>query len=177
MSPCRGPPGPHKTRSTTCAKSYHRDAPAIDARHPDPPRKIRTRRGPIPLLTKRFHSFPQVRSTCDRVPPADEEPPGVVLAEEAGLLLKPEVGCLERSLRSRQPELSIPNLRAASFFLSLPQQRRRCGRPSTRSSHRLALSHVHLGNLSGLHCLERSEPSSTEAADFPTHMALASSGT
>lgn len=54
--------------------------------------KIRTRCGPTRLSSRRFHPLPQVRDDGERVPPADEEPAGVVLAEEAGLLLEKPKG-------------------------------------------------------------------------------------
>lgn len=72
--------------------------------------KIRTRCGPNRLSSRRFHPLLQVRGDGERVPPADHEPPGVLLAEEAGLLLDarwkaPELGFHPsgafRSARSR----------------------------------------------------------------------------
>ncbi len=48
---------------------------------------IRTSRGPTRLHSTLFRPLPQVRGEGQRVPRADEESAGVVLAEEAGLLL------------------------------------------------------------------------------------------
>jgi hypothetical protein len=57
------------------------------------------------------------QSYADGVPPADEEPPGVVLAEETGLLLKaweraPELG----KLPARRPSLTAIRSEAKCFL-------------------------------------------------------------
>lgn len=66
--------------------------------HPRPRTKIRTRCGPSRLSSSRFHPVSQVKGGGARVPPADEESSGVVLAEEAGLLLE---------TRERAPDLCV----------------------------------------------------------------------
>ena len=45
-----------------------------------------------------------VQGLASAVPPADEEPSGVVFAEEAGLLLEPQVGCPGALLPAGQPQ-------------------------------------------------------------------------
>lgn len=54
--------------------------------------KIRTIPGPAVRSLWRSKLFSLVKLHLSRVPPADEEPPGVVLAAEAGLLLEPQEG-------------------------------------------------------------------------------------
>lgn len=89
---------------------------------PDHPRASESPDGPRSTVSAGQHTDP--------VPPADGEPPGVVLAEEAGLLPEPEFGCLEPGLRSRQPNTATA-LRYAERATS-------CLRPSSRTRSLLA---------------------------------------
>ncbi|WP_435881899.1 transposase [Streptomyces anulatus] len=65
--------------------------------------KIRTMSGPAPDRRRRQLPFRLVNAGAAAVPQADEEPAGVVLAEEAGLLLGTTKGCLPGDSPGRHP--------------------------------------------------------------------------
>lgn len=80
-------------RPWTVLRHVPRRTAGLARQHHSSRTTIRTRCGPTQLSSRRRHPLPQVRGD-ERVPAADEEPAGVVLAEAAGLLLGAEKGRL-----------------------------------------------------------------------------------
>ena len=125
--PTNPTPRSTKHRGTPCPLDSHAGAPPLQRRRPlafslslDQPGGLDSRypyQDPGQTRAKR-HSLSVIegdsagQERTARVPPAGQEPSCFVQSEEARVLLESDVGCLEASLASRQPDTMATRCRA-----------------------------------------------------------------